>query len=108
MRIAIRAALLIALLITCFWSRASISTRAASGNLHVYLPSLLSTAQPSVEQQVLDLINRQRKAQGCAPMALSAQLTAAASAHSQDMAIHDLFSHTGSDGSTMVSRVVAT
>ena len=73
----------------------------------MYLPLLIRTAQPSVDQQVLDLTNQQRQQHGCAALVLSAQLSAAASAHSQDMAVHDLFSHTGADGSTMVSRAEA-
>jgi uncharacterized protein YkwD len=84
-------------------------THAASSTFRVYLPLVNHAAQPSIEQLVLDLTNEQRLQHGCTTaLTLSVQLAAAASAHSQDMAIHDLFSHTGSDGSTMVSRVVAT
>ena len=36
------------------------------------------------------------------------QLAAAASGHSQDMAQNDLFDHTGSDGSTLLTRVEVT
>jgi uncharacterized protein YkwD len=80
-----------------------------SSGFRVYLPLLARAKQLSIEQQVIDLTNEQRQRNGCTTtLVLSAQLTAAASAHSQDMAIHDLFSHTGSDGSTMVSRVAAT
>jgi uncharacterized protein YkwD len=96
------------LLLMCMLGATPTSTRAASSNFRVYLPLLSRAAQPLVEQQVLDLTNQQRQQHGCASaMALSPQLTAAASAHSQDMALHDLFSHTGSNGSTTVSRVVA-
>lgn len=38
------------------------------------------------------------------PLGLSAALTRAARAHSRDMAAHDFFSHTGSDGSTPGER----
>lgn len=41
-------------------------------------------------------------------LAWSTQLEQAAVAHSTDMATNDFFDHTGSDGSTMVSRVNAT
>jgi uncharacterized protein YkwD len=85
------------------------SAHAASSSFRIYLPLLNRAAPQSIEQQVIDLTNQQRRQNGCATaLVLSPQLTAAASAHSQDMALHDLFSHTGSDGSTMVSRVVAT
>jgi uncharacterized protein YkwD len=39
------------------------------------------------------------------PLALSPLLTRAALDHSQDMAVHDLFEHTGRDGSTPAERV---
>jgi uncharacterized protein YkwD len=39
------------------------------------------------------------------PLSLSRTLTLAARAHSRDMAAHDLFSHTGSDGSSPGQRV---
>src|SRR5919112_2093652 len=72
---------------------------AASSRFRVYLALVNRAAQPSIEQQVIDLTNEQRKQHGCGTaLVLSVQLTAAASAHSQDMALHDLFSHTGSDG----------
>src|SRR6476661_1930653 len=101
--------LLTALVLACLAGATPSGARAASGNFRVYLPLLAGASQPSIEQQVLDLTNEQRQQNGCATaLALSPQLTAAASAHSQDMALHDLFSHTGSDGSTMVSRVAAT
>jgi uncharacterized protein YkwD len=100
-------AFLLTVLLTCVSGATSTSTRAASSNFHVHLPLLIRTAQPSVDQQVLDLVNQQRQQHGCAALVLSAQLSAAANAHSQDMAVHDLFSHTGADGSTMVSRAEA-
>ena len=101
--------LLAVLLLICVLGAATTSARSASPNFRLYLPLLARATQPSIEQQVLDLTNEQRQQHGCADaLILSAQLTAAASAHSQDMALHNLFSHTGSDGSTMLSRVVAT
>lgn len=104
---ACRNALLLTILLTCLSGAMPTSTRAASNNVRVYLPLLISAAQPSVDQQVIDLVNQQRQQHGCAALTRSAQLSSAATAHSQDMALHDLFSHTGSDGSTMVSRAVA-
>jgi uncharacterized protein YkwD len=83
------------------------STRAASSNYQVYLPLLIRAGQPSVEQQVIDLVNQQRQQHGCSALVPSVPLSAAAYTHSEDMALRDLFSHTGSDGSTMVSRAKA-
>jgi len=104
---ACRNALLLAIVLTCLSGAMPTRTRAASSSFRVYLPLLISAAQPSVDQQVIDLVNQQRQQHGCAALTRSAQLSSAATTHSQDMALHDLFSHTGSDGSTMVSRAVA-
>ncbi len=100
--------LLTVLVLTCMSGATPTSTRAAPSRFRVYLPLLARAAPASIEQQVIDLTNQQRQQHGCAALVRSPQLTAAASAHSQDMALHDLFSHTSSNGSTMVSRVVAT
>jgi uncharacterized protein YkwD len=102
-----RIAFLFAVLLVCMSGATPSSTRAASRNFRSYLPLLASAAQPSIAQQVIDLTNQQRQQHGCAALKFSAQLTAAASVHSQDMALHDLFSHTGSNGSTIISRVAA-
>jgi uncharacterized protein YkwD len=100
--------LLVVLLLICMSGATPTSTRAESRNFRRYLPLLASAAQSSIAQQVIDLTNQQRQQHGCAALEFSVQLTAAASVHSQDMALHDLFGHTGSNGSTMISRVVAT
>ncbi len=59
------------------------------------------------EQQVLALVNQQRAAAGCGALRSDSRLAAAARGHSQDMAVHDYFSHTGLDGSTFVDRIAA-
>ena len=106
---ACRSAFLLAvLLLICISGATPTSARAASSSFRVYLPLLTRAARPSIEQQVIDLTNQWRQQHGCPALVLSSQLTTAASTHSQDMALHDLFSHTGSNGSTLVSRVVAT
>jgi uncharacterized protein YkwD len=67
----------------------------------------------AVSQLVLALTNEARAhARRCGwrrfgpapPLSLAPALTRAASVHSQDMAAHDYFSHTGSDGSTPGER----
>lgn len=50
-------------------------------------------------------INKYRKAKGLKPLAISAELTNAAKAHSRDLAKWDRISHYGSDGSTPWDRV---
>jgi uncharacterized protein YkwD len=83
-------------------AQSAIST--SGGQAHVYLPSI-STADLSATQQVVDLVNQERAKQGCLPLGISPQLSAAAQAHSQDMALNDRFSHSGSDGSTPWERI---
>ena len=78
-----------------------------SSNVVVYLPMI--TDGTSVEAQVLALVNQQRRLAGCnVDLTLSPLLNVAANRHSRDMAINDFFSHTGSDQSSMVTRVVDT
>jgi len=51
------------------------------------------------------LINEYRKKHGLKPLQLSPELTAAAKAHSRDLARFDRISHYGSDGSNPLDRV---
>ncbi len=57
--------------------------------------------------QTVELTNRERAKQGLGPLRLDLSLCNAAQAHSEDMAAHDFFSHTGSDGSTAEQRIAA-
>ena len=54
------------------------------------------------------LINKYRKEKGLKPLSLNAELTAAAKAHSRDLAKWDRISHYGSDGSNPWDRVKRT
>lgn len=56
-------------------------------------------------QRARKLINDYRKSKGLNPLTLDAQLTAAAKAHSRDLARWDRISHYGSDGSNPWDRV---
>jgi uncharacterized protein YkwD len=56
----------------------------------------------------LALVNDYRKKKGLKPLALNARLSAAAYAHSQDLARHDRISHYGSDGTDPWARVTRT
>ena len=62
---------------------------------------------------MLDLVNRarsqprscgERRFPAVPPLALEQRLTAAAQAHSEDMAEHTFMSHVGSDGSSFIER----
>jgi uncharacterized protein YkwD len=72
------------------------------------LASVSPATQAAFEAKVLTLINAERTKRGLGKLALSSKLTAAARAHSADMATRNYFSHTGLDGSTMTSRINAT
>jgi uncharacterized protein YkwD len=88
---------------------ATAAPRVSGTSSLVYLPIVSSSAAESpriaMARQVVELTNQERARYGCAPLAISAQLSAAADRHSRDMAVNDRFSHTGSDGSTMEGRV---
>jgi uncharacterized protein YkwD len=57
------------------------------------------------ESQVITLINQERTDRGLPALTLNSSLRQAARRHSEDMACNDFFSHTGSDGSTFISRI---
>jgi uncharacterized protein YkwD len=56
---------------------------------------------------VLTLVNAERAAAGCPAVALEARLSAAAQAHSDDMAGNNFMDHQGSDGSQVGDRARA-
>ncbi|BEL03555.1 hypothetical protein Q0Z83_017460 [Actinoplanes sichuanensis] len=62
------------------------------------------TGTAAYEAQVITLTNAQRTANGCTAARTDDRLTTAARAHSTDMVTNGFFSHTGSDGSTFVTR----
>jgi uncharacterized protein YkwD len=57
--------------------------------------------------QVASLINAERANAGLPALTVNAQLAAAAQGHAADMACNNMISHTGSDGSSTYSRVLA-
>jgi uncharacterized protein YkwD len=59
------------------------------------------------EEQVIHLINQERTDRGLLALVTNSSLTQAARRHSQDMACTDTWSHTGSDGSTLGTRISA-
>lgn len=56
---------------------------------------------------MLELLNAERSRVGCGPLTLDARLLRAAQLHTEDMAVNNFFSHTGSNGSTLAQRVDA-
>src|SRR5258706_9481910 len=77
-----------------------------AGNFVIYLPLIRTT--PSIAQDVVALVNQERARAGCPPLSVAPQLTTSAQRHSQDMAFNNIFSHTGSDGSSPWDRMAAT
>ncbi|MFI9612808.1 sigma-70 family RNA polymerase sigma factor [Streptomyces sp. NPDC052023] len=57
--------------------------------------------------QVVALVNKERSAAGCGPLAEDGQLNQAAQGHSQDMAARDFFDHTNPDGADPGQRTTA-
>lgn len=55
--------------------------------------------------EVVGLLNAERSSRGLAPVAIQAQVVAAARAHSADQAATGVMSHTGSDGSNTGDRL---
>jgi uncharacterized protein YkwD len=71
-------------------------------------PPVTSTPPPAAEaDQVVTLVNQERTDNDCAPLTVDVHLTAAASAHSADMAQRKYFSHTTPEGTTFDQRIVA-
>lgn len=69
-------------------------------------PSYATTSQ--YVATMLARVNEQRAAQGLRALCINSKLMAAAQRHTNDMATNNFMSHTGSDGSTMSTRVTVT
>lgn len=85
--------------------------RAQEATFQVYMPVVMRAVEEfsySAEAlAVTELTNQHRQAAGCPPLKLEPRLTQAAQGHSEDMALNDFFSHTGSDGSSPWDRIRA-
>jgi uncharacterized protein YkwD len=67
-------------------------------------PRASSAGADSREGQVVEIVNRERAANGCGPVSTNTKLAEAARLHSEDQAANDKMSHDGSDGSSFVER----
>jgi uncharacterized protein YkwD len=65
-----------------------------------------ATTNSSFESDLMVLINQQRVSQGLSELTWQSQLASAAREHSLDMACNNIFSHTGSDGSSPFDRIL--
>jgi uncharacterized protein YkwD len=75
---------------------------------YIFLPIVFRQPLPDFVIRLINATNSYRTQYGCPAVTLSQQLSSAAESHSQDMALHDFFSHTGSDGSSPWQRIAAT
>ncbi|QKG24442.1 sigma-70 family RNA polymerase sigma factor [Actinomadura verrucosospora] len=70
-------------------------------------PRPAKTAKPTVEQQVVALVNRNRAKAGCRPLRVSPALHKAAQGHAEDMASRHALDHRGAGGSDPGDRITA-
>jgi uncharacterized protein YkwD len=70
------------------------------------LPAVVTSTGNGVDAQLLNLFNTARRQNGLSALILNSKLTAAAQAHSVDQANMQVNTHSGSDGSTVYTRVV--
>ncbi|WP_030192378.1 CAP domain-containing protein [Streptomyces sp. NRRL S-87] len=70
-------------------------------------PAATGAVQASSPGEILDLVNAERAKANCEPLKVDAKLQQAAQAHADDMAKNNITGHTGSDGSTSLSRMQA-
>ncbi len=73
---------------------------------------LASSASPTnafqaVQQLALDLVNRDRAAEGLPPMQIDGKLAQAAQSHAEDMLKRNYFSHYSPEGQTPTDRLTA-
>ncbi|MEV7390045.1 MULTISPECIES: CAP domain-containing protein [unclassified Streptomyces] len=69
-------------------------------------PKATATAS-GVVARIVALVNAERGKVGCQALTLNTTLTKVAQAHSEDMALHQNMSHSGSDGSSPGDRITA-
>lgn len=68
-------------------------------------PNASAPADQATIAEVLTLVNAERAKAGCPALTLNTRLSAAAQAHSEDMALRNYFSHTSPDGTSASQRV---
>jgi uncharacterized protein YkwD len=70
------------------------------------VPTTTVPPQDETEDQVVDLVNKERAKSGCDPLRVDPKLAQAAQEHSSDMADRDYFDHTTPEGLTFADRIV--
>ncbi len=100
--------LTVALIAIMFTLTACVSTEPQLGPNGKPLPPVFRITKrdaAKIQFRMLDSVNALRQARGLQPVALSAELTAAAATHSRDMSVQNRPWHFGSDGSSPIQRV---
>ncbi|MGW4914472.1 CAP domain-containing protein [Streptomyces sp. NPDC004270] len=69
-------------------------------------PKATATAS-GVVARIVELVNAERSKVGCSALTLNKTLSKVAQAHSEDMALHQNMSHSGSDGSSPGDRITS-
>jgi uncharacterized protein YkwD len=88
-----------------FWVRIAVGDGTQGTTAEQTTGNCTYTENPEYVQTLIDLINKAREEVGRKPLTVNEQLTAAARAHSLDMACKDFMKHSGSDGSWTGDRV---
>jgi uncharacterized protein YkwD len=70
-------------------------------------PTESPTGNAAFEAEVVTIVNQKRAEADCPPVTVDDRLTAAARAHSADMAARDYFSHTTPEGVDFATRITA-
>jgi uncharacterized protein YkwD len=81
---------------------------AVSGAIAQTAPAPAPQPANPVAEELLRLVNAERRRVNAPPLVLNDRLSIAAQRHAQDMATSRRLSHIGSDGSTLRSRIDAT
>jgi uncharacterized protein YkwD len=83
----------------------SSATAVSSSDAGLVTSTCLFSSEISNIRETIDAINAYRTESGLPAYQVNSQLAKAAQSHANDMACHSLFGHTGSNGSTIQSRV---
>lgn len=88
-----------------FWVRITVDDVLPGTTAEQTIGNCTYTENPEYVQTLVDLINQAREDVGRRPLTVNDKLSAAARAHSLDMACNDFIKHSGSDGSWTGDRV---
>ena len=88
-----------------FWARIDVGETGTGTTAEQTAGNCTYTENPEYVQTLIDLINKARQDVGREPLTTNKELSAAARAHSLDMACNDIMKHSGSDGSWTGDRV---